>query len=72
MLSVLSAALLASRINFLAYMFGPMSVPLTKTRFPVDWRLLVEDCITNIGIPLDVFLVFCFVDILPFEFYVGV
>ena len=27
-----------------------------KPRFPVDWRLLVKECIANIGIPLDFFL----------------
>ena len=26
-----------------------------KTRFPVDWGLLVEECIAYIGIPLDIF-----------------
>ena len=31
-----------------------LSVSLRKPRFLVDWRLLVEECIANIGIPLDV------------------
>ena len=30
-------------------------VPSRKTRFPVDWRLLVKYCIANIGIPLDIY-----------------
>ena len=30
-------------------------VPPRFIRFPVDWRLLVEDLIANIGIPLDMF-----------------
>ena len=29
--------------------------PVWKPRFPVDWRLLVEERIANNGIPLDVF-----------------
>ena len=35
-----------------------MFVPLQKPRFSVNWRLLIEECIANIGIPLD-FLCFC-------------
>ena len=31
-----------------------LCVPSRKTWFPVDWRLLVEEHIANIGIPLDV------------------
>ena len=38
-----------------------VSVPLRKTRFPVDWRILVEERVANIGIPLDLF----FYDIVP-------
>ena len=30
-----------------------LSVHAWTSRFPVDWRLLVKDCITNIGIPLN-------------------
>ena len=40
-----------------------LSVPLRKTRFPVDWRLLFEGRFANIGIPLNIvgFLLFgCF------------
>ena len=37
-----------------------VSVPSQKTRFPVDWRLLVEECIANSGIPLDIFRSFLF------------
>ena len=29
-------------------------VPSQKPRFPVYWRLLVKECIANIGIPLDI------------------
>ena len=32
-----------------------LCVPLKKTRFPVDWRLLVSERVANIGIPLDIF-----------------
>ena len=32
-----------------------LSVQLRKSRFPVDWRFMVEELIANIGIPLDVF-----------------
>ena len=32
-----------------------MSVLSGKTRFPIDWRLLVEEHNANIGITLDVF-----------------
>ena len=35
-----------------------LSVPSRKTCFPVNWRLLVKEYITNIGIPLDI-LSFC-------------
>ena len=28
---------------------------IAKTRFPVDWRLLVKERIANIGTPVDVF-----------------
>ena len=30
-----------------------MAFESQKTRFPVDWTLLVEELIANIGIPLD-------------------
>ena len=33
--------------------------PSRKTRFPLDWRLLVKEHITNIGIPLDIFCCCC-------------
>ena len=32
-----------------------VSVPSRKTRFPENWRLLVEEYIANIGMPLNVF-----------------
>ena len=48
-----------------------LCVPSPKRHFPVDWRLLVEECITNIGIPLD-FSGFCqFNDFLDFEKFPG-
>ena len=31
-----------------------MCVSVCVPHFPVDWRLLVEECIANIGIPLEV------------------
>ena len=39
-------------------------MPSRKTRLPVDWRLLVEERIDNLDIPLDIFefvvsVVFC-------------
>ena len=37
-----------------------MSVQVWKPHFPVDWRLLVEVYIANIGIPLDAFAVVFF------------
>ena len=43
-------------------------VPLRKTGFPVDCRLLVEECIPNIGIPLDVSGFCCFNDFFLFLF----
>ena len=49
-------------LNILIFSFfhcvGPLGlcVPLRKTRFPVDWRLLAKDIIANIGVPLDVFV----------------
>ena len=30
---------------------GCVSTPSGKTYFPVYWRLLVKECITNIGLP---------------------
>ena len=42
-----------------------LPVPLQKTHFPVDWRLLVEEQIAYIGIPLDVF------GFLLFRFFFG-
>ena len=38
------------------------------TRFPVDWRLLVEECIANIGIPLNFSWLFLFQYIFFFSF----
>ena len=38
-----------------------------KTYFPMDYRLLVEGCIANIGIPLDVFEFLLFNDIFCFK-----
>ena len=38
-------------------------VPSRKPCFPVDSRLLVEECIANTGIPLDVF------GLLPFQWF---
>ena len=37
-----------------------VSLLLRKTLFPVDWRLLGEESIANIGIPQDVFFLFFF------------
>ena len=46
-----------------------LSVTSRKTRFPVDWRLLFEERIANIGIPLDVFGFFCrFDDFCAYKF----
>ena len=39
-----------------------LSVTLRKPRFLVDWRLLVEEHVANIGITLDFFLDICFFD----------
>ena len=39
-------------LNRLIQFLGRVS--LRKTRFPVDWRLLSKELISNIGIPLDV------------------
>ena len=33
-----------------------LSVHIWKSRFPEDWRLLVEERIANIGIPLEVWV----------------
>ena len=46
-----------------------LSVPSQKTRFPVDWRLLVEERIANIGIPLDILGFCCFKDFLRLEIF---
>ena len=45
-----------------------LSVPSQKTRFLVDWRLLVKECIASIGIPLDFFrfLIFDLFSVLNF------
>ena len=32
-----------------------LCVQLGETLFPVDWRILVQECVGTIGIPLDVF-----------------
>ena len=46
-------------------------VPLQKTRFPVDWILVVEECIANICQPLDIFVFCCYDDFLCFEMFLG-
>ena len=50
-------------------MFVGLSVHIWKLRFPVDWILQVEECIANIGIPLDIFVV---VAVLPFRRFLEV
>ena len=49
-------------------------VLLRKKRFPVDWRLLVKECIANIGIPLDPWtFIFCRFDVFfAFDFFSSV
>ena len=37
----------------------------------MDWRLLIKECIANIGIPLVFFGFFGFNDFLRFEFLLG-
>ena len=48
-------------------MFVCLCVPLRKTRFPVDLRLQVEECIANIDIALDIFVSCGFTDLWYFE-----
>ena len=43
-----------------------VSVPLRKARFLVDWRLLVQECITYVGTPVERFRFFLFVSMLCF------
>ena len=37
-----------------------VSAPSRKTLFPVNWRLLVDECIANRGIPLNIFFFLLF------------
>ena len=49
-----------------------LCVPLRKTRFPVDWRLLVKECIANISVPLNVFGFFAgLIIFLHFQYFFG-
>ena len=43
--------------------------PSRKTSFTVDWRLLVEERIANIGIPLDISGFYRFDDVLDLDFF---
>ena len=44
-----------------------ISVPLGKICFLMNWSILVKECITNIGIPLDISGVLCFLDFLHYD-----
>ena len=43
-----------------------VSAPSRKTLFPVNWRLLIDECIANRGIPLNIFCFYCFNDFCVF------
>ena len=45
--------------------------PSRKPHLPVDWRLLVEERMANVGIPLDVLWFLRFDDCLRFDFFWG-
>ena len=45
-------------------------VPLQETRFPVDGRLLIEEDIANIGLPLDIYGIYLSCEFLRFEIFV--